>query len=57
MADCYYHGQSAPGPCPVCERETRAGRDGSDSSEKACPDLTQDDFDKMNERSIPKKTS
>lgn len=24
MADCYYHGQSAPGPCPECAAE-RAG--------------------------------
>jgi hypothetical protein len=23
MADCYYHGQSAPGPCPQCEKEKK----------------------------------
>jgi hypothetical protein len=25
MADCYYHGQSSPGPCPECEEERRRG--------------------------------
>jgi hypothetical protein len=23
MADCFYHGQSMPGPCPDCERAQR----------------------------------
>ncbi len=26
MADCLYHGQSSPGPCPQCESNRRAGR-------------------------------
>lgn len=25
MADCYYHGPSAPGPCSDCERASRRG--------------------------------
>lgn len=25
MADCFYHGQSLPGPCPDCERAQHLG--------------------------------
>ena len=34
MADCMMHGQSAPGPCPECEANIRAGRSGSDDGPK-----------------------
>jgi hypothetical protein len=27
MADCFYHGGSAPGPCPYCKAEDREGRE------------------------------
>ena len=55
MADCYYHGQSAPGPCSVCQSARRRKIDPKDVSEQAEPDLTQEDRERMRDREYSKK--
>jgi len=45
VADCYFHGQSSPGPCPDCEREHYKSLDGEPRLRPRCrsiwdPDVT-----------------
>lgn len=56
MADCYYHGQSSPGPCPVCARErARDVEQGSiSSSENPFSDLSQEDMDQVESKKFVK---
>ncbi len=53
MADCYYHGQSAPGPCPDCARESRENLEqGSTPTDN--PDIRPGDYDDMSEKKAQK---
>ncbi len=54
MADCLYHGQSPPGPCPDCKREREQGEEQG-SSESSYKDWTQQDHDNAESKRYRKK--
>jgi hypothetical protein len=49
MSDCYYHGQSPPGPCPDCKSERENGEDQG-SSESTYKDWKQKDFEDIEDQ-------
>jgi hypothetical protein len=55
MADCYYHGQSAPGPCPDCARERRSGREQGSTSRDTYKDVTSKDIEDMENKKYKSK--
>jgi hypothetical protein len=54
MADCYYHGQSPPGPCPDCKTEREHDQEQG-SSEGSYRDWTPKDFDDTESKRYRKK--
>ncbi len=54
MADCYYHGQSPPGPCPDCERERRLNKEQG-STESSYIDWRPKDFEDTERKKYKRK--
>jgi len=54
MADCYYHGQSPPGPCPDCASERKQGREQG-STESSYKDWSSKDFEDTENKKYRKK--
>jgi hypothetical protein len=49
MADCFYHGQSLPGPCPDCERAQRLNLAPEQVPSTIEPLPMEDRFEKLGE--------
>ena len=54
MADCYYHGQSPPGPCPDCASERKQGK-RQGSTEGSHKDWSSQDFEDTENKKYRKK--
>ena len=56
MSDCYYHGQSPPGPCPDCKAEREAG-EKQGTRESTYKDWTPEDHDRSEQKRYRKLRS